>query len=217
MGMKFEVNIEKKYALGVILSVLILVGAIFVYAQWVPPTVWHDEGAVKVTVGTANTEKSLGDAINSDLCQKDGANWLNCPSSGGGGGSGTCTLIGSRNAGQQFLAVDVPAQCKGKSCDLILVSSSGTGSSFASFRYIQDVIGSPTTRDWLSEGAVRDNYVRINLVNAGTQANGQEEIASISPGSAQQVILYDDFSTENNRDKWALYAKNVQGSLYLCS
>lgn len=71
--MKLGVNVEKRYAIGMIMSFLILAGAIFGVAQWNQPDVWHDASAVKVNV---NGEKDLQTAINNDFCRGDG---VNCP------------------------------------------------------------------------------------------------------------------------------------------
>ncbi|NCO11792.1 hypothetical protein CO038_03485 [Candidatus Pacearchaeota archaeon CG_4_9_14_0_2_um_filter_39_13] len=129
--------------------------------------------------------------------------------------SGSCELIGSRSSGQSApLVIDVPARCKGRPCDLILVSS--LASSFASFRYIQDVPGTEVGRDWLSEGANRGNIDIVGFANLGRNGENQELIASIELFDGRRVNLYDDLLSQNNRDKWSLIVNNAQGSLYLC-
>lgn len=74
--MKFEVNIEKRYAVLILASVLILAGAIGIYAYTVNPGAIPNPGHALTSIqgyfdGDSNLETSLG-----KLCQADGTN---CP------------------------------------------------------------------------------------------------------------------------------------------
>lgn len=94
--MKVEVNIDKKWAVGVVVSILILAGAIFVVALWDPAVhrVWHDANDVKVTLGGA--DYSLQEAFDSGyatgawLCFNDDAKQpcVDASANGGGGSKG---------------------------------------------------------------------------------------------------------------------------------
>ncbi|NCO11399.1 hypothetical protein CO038_01785 [Candidatus Pacearchaeota archaeon CG_4_9_14_0_2_um_filter_39_13] len=83
--MKVEVNVEKKYALMIIASVLILAGAIGIYAYTVNPGAVPNPGHTLTGIqgyfdGDADLQASLG-----KLCQKDGTN---CNITGTGDGIG---------------------------------------------------------------------------------------------------------------------------------
>lgn len=84
--MKLEVNIEKKYALGVILSVLVLASVILVIA-YTPnpnsptPNPGHNLTSIQAYFeGESNLNDTLG-----KFCQADGKN---CPPGNGGDGIG---------------------------------------------------------------------------------------------------------------------------------
>ncbi|OIO81380.1 hypothetical protein AUJ84_01265 [Candidatus Pacearchaeota archaeon CG1_02_32_132] len=63
--MKFEVNVDKRVGIGIIASVLVLTGAVFVFALWDPAqhTVWHDANDVKITID--GTDYSLQEVLDS--------------------------------------------------------------------------------------------------------------------------------------------------------
>lgn len=212
MSMKFEVDVDKKWAVGIIISLIFFAGVFFVIAYTpnpnaVVPNPGHNlTGIQAYFTGENNLNDTLG-----KFCQSDGTN---CPS----GLTGSCELIGNRNSGQQALAVDIPAdKCRGKPCQVILVSSSGSTSGFAVFDYVQDVVGSPVLREWISEGGVRENAGVSSFTNIGAQADGGVGVIASFRGVYGDVYLYDDLpGTENNRDKWTLSVLNRQGAVYVC-
>jgi len=65
--MKIEVNLERKYALGILFGILILAGAIGVHAIWSDTikTTWHSADEVKITINEENY--SLQEAIDESL------------------------------------------------------------------------------------------------------------------------------------------------------
>jgi len=72
--MKIELNIEKKYAFGIIATLLILGGIFGVYATWNPAkTMFHSADDVKVNIG--GTDYSLQEAISDGKIGGGGLNW----------------------------------------------------------------------------------------------------------------------------------------------
>ncbi len=209
--MKIEVALEKRYAFLIFTGLLIVAGAIFAVAFNPSPGTVPNPGHKLTSIQSYfSGESSLNDTLGK-FCQSDGTN---CPS----GLIGACELLGSRSPGQQPLAVDIPAgKCRGKPCEVILVSSSGTSSSFASFNYVQQVAGAPNQNDWIAVGGVRNEISRITFTNLGTQSdNSQDTVATLTP-TIGQVSLLDDLSgIENSRDRWTLTVNGINGQVYVC-
>jgi hypothetical protein len=234
--MKIEVNLKKKYTFLVIGVILILAGIVYVIAA--VPNPGHSTGEIEPGLfnagnwrfdGKLGINKAAAQAWDLDVAgdtvfrgkvrgEKEVRGESLCigndciSSWSSSGDNPTCNKLASVSNGGK-LAVNVPGDCKGEVCNLMVIKLANPPPKMAFVRYIQEIppTGNPpfvSTGYWYAEG-------EQVTTNSGFNGAGSDAIVNFGNGAG----LWDDKGGgEMVENQWTLDAFNSPEGiwLYLC-